>query len=157
MTKLSHINEKGEAQMVDVSDKASTNREAKARAIVSMKAETLELIVSGSHKKGDVIAVAKIAGIQAAKKCSELIPLCHPLMLSKVSVDINPNNEKSCIEIQATAKLKGTTGVEMEALTAVSIAALTIYDMCKAVDRFIRIDNVQLLEKKGGKSGHWKL
>ncbi len=157
MTKLSHINEKGDAQMVDVSDKASTNREAKARAIVSMKAETLELIVSGSHKKGDVIAVAKIAGIQAAKKCSELIPLCHPLMLSKVSVDINPNNEKSCIEIQATAKLKGTTGVEMEALTAVSIAALTIYDMCKAVDRFIRIDNVQLLEKKGGKSGHWKL
>ena len=157
MTKLSHINEKGDAQMVDVSDKASTNREAKARAIVSMKAETLELIVSGSHKKGDVIAVAKIAGIQAAKKCSELIPLCHPLMLSKVSVDINPNNEKSCIEIQATAKLKGTTGVEMEALTAVSIAALTIYDMCKAVDRFMRIDNVQLLEKKGGKSGHWKL
>ncbi len=157
MTKLSHINEKGDAQMVDVSDKASTNREAKARAIVSMKAETLELIVSGSHKKGDVIAVAKIAGIQAAKKCSELIPLCHPLMLSKVSVDINPNKEKSCIEIQATAKLKGTTGVEMEALTAVSIAALTIYDMCKAVDRFIRIDNVQLLEKKGGKSGHWKL
>ena len=157
MTKLSHINEKGEAQMVDVSDKASTNREAKARAIVSMKAETLELIVSGSHKKGDVIAVAKIAGIQAAKKCSELIPLCHPLMLSKVSVDINPNNEKSCIEIQATAKLKGTTGVEMEALTAASIAALTIYDMCKAVDRFMHIDNVQLLEKKGGKSGHWKL
>jgi cyclic pyranopterin phosphate synthase len=157
MTKLSHINEKGDAQMVDVSDKASTNREAKARAIVSMKAETLELIVSGSHKKGDVIAVAKIAGIQAAKKCSELIPLCHPLMLSKVSVDINPNNEKSCIEIQATAKLKGTTGVEMEALTAASIAALTIYDMCKAVDRFMHIDNVQLLEKKGGKSGHWKL
>ena len=157
MTKLSHINEKGDAQMVDVSDKASTNREAKARAIVSMKAETLELIVSGSHKKGDVIAVAKIAGIQAAKKCSELIPLCHPLMLSKVSVDITSNKEKSCIEIQATAKLKGTTGVEMEALTAASIAALTIYDMCKAVDRFMRIDNVQLLEKKGGKSGHWKL
>jgi cyclic pyranopterin phosphate synthase len=157
MTKLSHINEKGDAQMVDVSDKASTNREAKARAIVSMKAETLELIVSGSHKKGDVIAVAKIAGIQAAKKCSELIPLCHPLMLSKVSVDITPNKEKSCIEIQATAKLKGTTGVEMEALTAASIAALTIYDMCKAVDRFMHIDNVQLLEKKGGKSGHWKL
>jgi len=157
MTKLSHINEKGDAQMVDVSDKASTNSEAKARAIVSMKAETLELIVSGSHKKGDVIAVAKIAGIQAAKKCSELIPLCHPLMLSKVSVDINPNIEKSCIEIQATAKLKGTTGVEMEALTAASIAALTIYDMCKAVDRFMSIDNVQLLEKKGGKSGHWKL
>ncbi len=157
MTKLSHINEKGDAQMVDVSDKASTNREAKARAIVSMKTETLELIVSRSHKKGDVIAVAKIAGIQAAKKCSELIPLCHPLMLSKVSVDITPNKEKSCIEIKATAKLKGTTGVEMEALTAASIAALTIYDMCKAVDRFMRIDNVQLLEKKGGKSGHWKL
>ncbi len=157
MSKLSHINEHGDAQMVDISDKANTNREAKAGATVSMKAETLELIVSGLHKKGDVISVAKVAGIQAAKKCSELIPLCHPLMLTKVSVDIIPNEEKSCIEIQATAKLNGNTGVEMEALTAATIAALTIYDMCKAVDRFISIDNVQLLEKRGGKSGHWKL
>ena len=157
MSKLTHINEKGDAQMVDVSDKNNTDREAKAGAVVLMKPETLELIVSGSHKKGDVLAVARVAGIQAAKKCSELIPLCHPLMLSKVSIELTPNQEKSCIEIIATAKLNGKTGVEMEALTAASIAALTIYDMCKAVDRFMRIDNVQLLEKKGGKSGHWKL
>jgi len=157
MSKLTHINENGDAQMVDVSDKNNTAREAKAGAVVLMKAETLELIVSGSHKKGDVLAVARVAGIQAAKKCSELIPLCHPLMLSKVSIELTPNQEKSCIEIIATAKLNGKTGVEMEALTAASIAALTIYDMCKAVDRFMRIDNVQLLEKKGGKSGHWKL
>ena len=157
MSKLTHINENGDAQMVDVSAKNNTAREAKAGAVVLMKSETLELIVSGSHKKGDVLAVARVAGIQAAKKCWELIPLCHPLMLSKVSIELTPNQEKSCIEIIATAKLNGKTGVEMEALTAASIAALTIYDMCKAVDRFMRIDNVQLLEKKGGKSGHWKL
>ena len=157
MSKLTHINENGDAQMVDVSDKNNTAREAKAGAVVLMKAETLKLIVSGSHKKGDVLAVARVAGIQAAKKCSELIPLCHPLMLSKVSIELTPNQEKSCIEIIATAKLNGKTGVEMEALTAASIAALTIYDMCKAVDRFMKIDNIQLLEKKGGKSGHWKL
>jgi len=157
MSKLTHINENGDAQMVDVSDKNNTAREAKAGAVVLMKAETLELIVSGSHKKGDVLAVARVAGIQAAKKCWELIPLCHPLMLSKVSIELTPNQKKSCIEIIATAKLNGKTGVEMEALTAASIAALTIYDMCKAVDRFMRIDNLQLLEKKGGKSGHWKL
>jgi len=157
MSKLTHINSNGEAQMVDVSEKNVTAREAKAGAKVFMKSETLDLIVSGSHKKGDVLAVARIAGIQAAKKCSELIPLCHPLMLSKVSVELTPNAEDSCIEIVAVAKLNGKTGVEMEALTAASIAALTVYDMCKAVDRFMRIDNVQLLEKKGGKSGHWVL
>jgi cyclic pyranopterin phosphate synthase len=157
MSKLTHINANGEAQMVDVSDKDNTTREAKAGARVVMQTETLELIVSGSHKKGDVLAVARIAGIQAAKKCSDLIPLCHPLMLSKVSVELTPNNEKCCIDIIATAKLNGKTGVEMEALTAASIAALTVYDMCKAVDRFMRIDNVQLIEKKGGKSGHWVL
>ena len=157
MSKLTHINANGEAQMVDVSDKNNTTREAKAGARVVMKAETLDLIVSGSHKKGDVLAVARIAGIQAAKKCSDLIPLCHPLMLSKVSVELSPNSEKNCIDIIATAKLNGKTGVEMEALTAASIAALTVYDMCKAVDRFMIIDNVQLLEKKGGKSGHWVL
>ena len=157
MSKLTHINANGEAQMVDVSDKNNTAREAKAGARVVMKAETLDLIVSGSHKKGDVLAVARIAGIQAAKKCSDLIPLCHPLMLSKVSVELSPNSEKNCIDIIATAKLNGKTGVEMEALTAASIAALTVYDMCKAVDRFMLIDNVQLLEKKGGKSGHWVL
>ena len=157
MSKLTHINANGEAEMVDVSDKNNTTREAKAGARVVMQAETLELIVSGSHKKGDVLAVARIAGIQAAKKCSDLIPLCHPLMLSKVSVELTPNNKKYCIDIIATAKLNGKTGVEMEALTAASIAALTVYDMCKAVDRFMRIDNVQLIEKKGGKSGHWVL
>ena len=157
MSKLTHINSNGEAQMVDVSDKENTMREAKAGARVVMQSNTLELIVSGSHKKGDVLSVAKIAGIQAAKKCSELIPLCHPLMLTKVNVELTPNNNKNCIEITATAKLTGRTGVEMEALTAASIAALTVYDMCKAVDRFMVIDNVQLLEKKGGKSGHWIL
>lgn len=157
MSKLTHINSNGEAQMVDVSDKENTMREAKASARVVMQSKTLDLIVSGSHKKGDVLSVAKIAGIQAAKKCSELIPLCHPLMLTKVNVELTPNNEKNCIEITATAKLNGRTGVEMEALTAASIAALTVYDMCKAVDRFMTIDNVQLLEKKGGKSGHWVL
>tara|TARA_B110000908_G_scaffold74470_1_gene89729 strand:- start:303 stop:785 length:483 start_codon:yes stop_codon:yes gene_type:complete len=157
MSKLTHINANGEAQMVDVSDKNNTAREAKAGARVVMKAETLDLIVSGSHEKGDVLAVARIAGIQAAKKCSDLIPLCHPLMLSKVSVELTPNSKKNCIDIIATAKLNGKTGVEMEALTAASIAALTVYDMCKAVDRFMLIDNVQLLEKKGGKSGHWVL
>jgi cyclic pyranopterin phosphate synthase len=157
MSKLTHINSNGEAQMVDVSDKENTMREAKAGARVVMQSNTLELIVSGSHKKGDVLSVAKIAGIQAAKKCSELIPLCHPLMLTKVNVELTPNTDKNCIEITATAKLNGRTGVEMEALTAASIAALTVYDMCKAVDRFMVIDNVQLLEKKGGKSGHWIL
>ena len=157
MSKLTHINANGEAQMVDVSDKENTLREAKAGARVVMQRDTLNLIVSGSHKKGDVLSVAKIAGIQAAKKCSELIPLCHPLMLSKISVDLTPDSENNCIEIIAIAKLNGKTGVEMEALTAASIAALTVYDMCKAVDRFMTIDNVQLLEKKGGKLGHWVL
>ena len=157
MSKLTHINSNGEAQMVDVSEKNNTSREAKAGAKVLMKPETLDLIVSGSHKKGDVLSVARVAGIQAAKKCSELIPLCHPLMLTKVSVELTPNTKDSTIEIVAVAKLNGKTGVEMEALTAASIAALTVYDMCKAVDRFMTISDVQLLEKKGGKSGHWVL
>ena len=157
MSKLTHINSNGEAEMVDVSEKNNTSREAKAGAKVLMKPETLDLIVSGSHKKGDVLSVARVAGIQAAKKCSELIPLCHPLMLTKVSVELTPNTKDSTIEIVAVAKINGKTGVEMEALTAASIAALTVYDMCKAVDRFMTIGNVQLLEKKGGKSGHWVL
>ena len=157
MSKLTHINSNGEAQMVDVSEKNITSREAKAGAKVLMKPETLDLIVSGSHKKGDVLSVARVAGIQAAKKCSELIPLCHQLMLTKVSVELTPNTKDSTIEIVAVAKINGKTGVEMEALTAASIAALTVYDMCKAVDRFMTISNVQLLEKKGGKSGHWVL
>ena len=157
MSKLTHINANGDAEMVDVSEKDITAREAKASSRIMMQPETLELIISGSHKKGDVLSVAKIAGIQAAKKCSELIPLCHPLMLSKVSVELTPNIEDNSVDIVAIAKLNGKTGVEMEALTAASIAALTVYDMCKAVDRFMTIDHVQLLEKKGGKSGHWAL
>ena len=124
MSKLTHINSNGEAQMVDVSEKNITSREAKAGAKVLMKPETLDLIVSGSHKKGDVLSVARVAGIQAAKKCSELIPLCHPLMLTKVSVELTPNTKDSTIEIVAVAKLNGKTGVEMEALTAASIACL---------------------------------
>ena len=148
MSKLTHINSNGEAQMVDVSEKNVTAREARAGAKIFMQSKTLDLILSGSHSKGDVLAVARIAGIQAAKKCSELIPLCHPLMISKVSLELEPNSEKNCIEIIATVKLNGKTGVEMEALTAASVAALTIYDMCKAVDRFMSIDNVQLIEKK---------
>ena len=155
--KLTHIDDSGSARMVDVSEKDITAREAKASSRILMKPETLELIISGSHKKGDVLSVAKIAGIQAAKKCSELIPLCHPLMLSKVNVELTPNIKDNSVDIIAVAKLNGKTGVEMEALTAASIAALTIYDMCKAVDRFMTIDHVQLLEKKGGKSGHWVL
>ena len=157
MSKLTHINVNGDAEMVDVSEKDIAAREAKASSRIVMQPETLELIISGSHKKGDVLSVAKIAGIQAAKKCSELIPLCHPLMLSKVSVELTPNIKNNSVDIIAVAKLNGKTGVEMEALTAASIAALTIYDMCKAVDRFMTIDHVQLLEKKGGKSGHWVL
>ena len=157
MSKLTHINANGDAEMVDVSEKDITAREAKASSRIVMQPETLELIISGSHKKGDVLSVAKIAGIQAAKKCSELIPLCHPLMLTKVNVELTPNIEDNSVDIVAIAKLNGKTGVEMEALTAASIAALTVYDMCKAVDRFMTIDHVQLLEKKGGKSGHWVL
>lgn len=156
MNKLTHINKSGEAHMVDVGDKNESNREARARAIIHMKKQTLELIISGTNKKADVLTVAKIAGIQASKKCWEIIPLCHPIMLSQITIELKPNKKKSLIEISSYAKVVGRTGVEMEALIAVNIAALTIYDMCKAVDRFMRIDNVELLEKKGGKSGHWK-
>ena len=129
MSKLTHINANGEAQMVDVSDKNETAREAKACARVVMKAETLDLIVSGSHKKGDVLAVARVAGIQAAKKCSDLIPLCHPLMLSKVSVELTPNTQNNCIDIIATAKLTGKTGVEMEAVSYTHLTLPTIYSV----------------------------
>ncbi len=154
--KLTHLNEKGDAQMVDVSAKEITTRVAIASSVVSMKKETLDLIISGSHKKGDVLAVARIAGIQAAKKCWDLIPLCHPLMLSKVTLEIKPNTQNSSIEIKALTKLDGKTGVEMEALTAASVAALTIYDMCKGVDRGMVISDIKLLEKTGGKSVTWK-
>jgi cyclic pyranopterin phosphate synthase len=156
MDKLTHINDKGDAQMVDVTDKAITSRIAVAKSVVQMHASTLALITSGNHKKGDVLAVARIAGIQAAKKCADLIPLCHPLMLTKVSVELTANTKNSSVEIIATTKLNGKTGVEMEALTAASIAALTIYDMCKAVDRGMVISQTQVLGKSGGKSGDWK-
>lgn len=157
MSKLSHINTKGDAQMVNVIDKDNSHREAKARALVKMKKQTLELILSGSNKKGDVLAIARIAGIQAAKKCWEIIPLCHQLMLSRVNIDFKIDKTKSSIEVESTATVDGKTGVEMEALLATNIAALTIYDMCKAVDRFMVIENLRLIEKKGGKSGHWKI
>lgn len=155
-SELTHINKKGEAHMVDVGAKADTQRSATARAIVKVSAEILKAIESGNVKKGDVFAVARIAGIQAAKKCSELIPLCHPLMLTKIAVDIEADNANNEITVEATCKLSGKTGVEMEALTACSIAALTIYDMCKAIDKGIIISDTRLIEKSGGKSGTWK-
>lgn len=153
---LTHLNDQGEAHMVDVGDKAKTSREATAQAWVQMQPETLQAILSAQLKKGDVLATARIAGIQAAKKTWELIPLCHPLMITKVSIDLIPHKALSAIEITATCRVVGQTGIEMEALTAVSVAALTIYDMCKAMDRGMTIKDVQLLEKKGGKSGHWQ-
>ena len=156
MSKLTHINEQGEAHMVDVSDKEQTERIAIAQARISMQAETLKMVIEGSHKKGDVLAVARIAGIQAAKQCSNLIPLCHPLMLTSIKVNCEPDTKNNCINISTQCKLSDRTGVEMEALTAASIAALTIYDMCKAVDRGMVISDIRLLEKSGGRSGHWK-
>lgn len=156
MSKLTHIDQNGHAQMVDVGGKDVTEREAVAQARVSMQPETLRLIVEGGHKKGDVLAVARIAGIQAAKKCADLIPLCHPLMLTSIKVDLSPENDTNSVLIVARCKLAGKTGVEMEALTAASVAALTVYDMCKAVDKGMIIGEVKLLEKTGGKSGEWR-
>ena len=152
---LTHIDEQGKASMVDVSEKPATVREARAFARVIMQLTTLSQIQANSLKKGDVLAVARIAGIQAAKKCADLIPLCHPLMLSKVSVDFEINLPESSVEIFTLCKLTGQTGVEMEALTAASVAALTIYDMCKAVDMGMVIENICLLEKSGGRRGHY--
>jgi cyclic pyranopterin phosphate synthase len=152
---LTHLDAQGRANMVDVSDKALTVREAVAEALVRMRPETLQMITQGEHPKGDVFAVARIAGIQAAKKTSDLIPLCHPLMLTSVKVELLPEGADA-VRITARCKLTGQTGVEMEALTAASIAALTIYDMCKAVDRGMVIEAVRLLEKVGGKSGAFK-
>lgn len=152
---LTHLDTRGNAQMVDVTDKDVTEREARAEAFVQMQPQTLALIEQGGHKKGDVLAVARIAGIQAAKKCSDLIPLCHPLMLTKVNVDFEIDHANNRIRIESLCKLAGRTGVEMEALTAASVAALTLYDMCKAVDRGMVIDSIRVLEKRGGKSGNW--
>jgi cyclic pyranopterin monophosphate synthase len=155
MSQLTHLDESGAARMVDVSAKEVTERVAVAGAVVNMQASTLALLQQGGHPKGDVLAVARVAGIQAAKKCSELIPLCHPLMLTSVKLDFRLDEAASCIHVEALCKVKERTGVEMEALTAASVAALTIYDMCKAVDRGMQINQVGLLEKQGGKSGHW--
>jgi cyclic pyranopterin monophosphate synthase len=156
MSQLTHLDERGSARMVDIGDKAVTARVATAAAEVSMLPETFTLITDGAHKKGDVLAVARIAGIQAAKKCSDLIPLCHPLMLTRVSVDFEMDVARHKVLISATCAVDGKTGVEMEALTAASVAALTIYDMCKAVDRAMVISNIRVLEKSGGKSGYYR-
>ena len=156
MTGLTHIGAGGEARMVDVSDKAATERVATAEGLVVMEPATLALIVEGNAKKGDVLGTARIAGIMAAKRTHELIPLCHPLALSAISVDLEPVGELPGVRVRATVKLTGQTGVEMEALTAVSIACLTVYDMVKAVDRSIRIEAVRLVEKTGGKSGAFR-
>jgi len=154
--RLTHLDEKGAARMVDVGDKAVTSRTAVAEGVVHMKPETLAMIEGGTAKKGDVIATARIAGIMAAKRTHELIPLCHPLALSKATVDFAPDAASSTITVTATVKVEGKTGVEMEALTAVSVACLTLYDMVKAVDRGMTITDVRLIEKSGGKSGHYK-
>ena len=155
-TSLTHIDSKGEARMVDVSGKADTERVAVAEGVVLLSKATLDLIVKGRAKKGDVLATARIAGIMAAKRTSELVPLCHPLALSKVVVDIELDKKLPGCRVRATVKVKGPTGVEMEALTAVSVACLTVYDMVKAVERSARIDAIRLIEKKGGKSGHFR-
>ncbi|TWC89011.1 MULTISPECIES: cyclic pyranopterin monophosphate synthase MoaC [Rhizobium/Agrobacterium group] len=155
-TKLTHIDASGEAHMVDVGDKAETVRVAVAEGFVKMKPETLALIRDGDAKKGDVIGTARLAGIMAAKQTANLIPLCHPLMLTKVAVDITENAALPGLRVEAMVKLSGKTGVEMEALTAVSIACLTIYDMAKAADKAMEIVNIRLLEKSGGKSGDFR-
>lgn len=153
---LTHLTATGEAHMVDVGDKAHTMREATAQAWISMQPETLTAILNAQMKKGDVLATARIAGIQAAKRTWELIPLCHPLMITKITIDLIPHVDQSAIEILATCRVNGQTGIEMEALTAASVSALTIYDMGKAIDRGMTIGEIKLLEKKGGKSGHWQ-
>ncbi len=155
MSKLTHVDETGAAHMVDVSEKAVTRRVARAGGTVRMNAQTLRAILDNTVKKGDVLAAARIAGIMAAKKTAELIPLCHPLMITKAAVEFTPDEKESCIHVQATVQCDGKTGVEMEALTAVSVACLTIYDMVKAMQRDVEITNVRLLEKSGGKSGHY--
>jgi cyclic pyranopterin phosphate synthase len=156
MTKLSHLNDKGEARMVDVSDKAITHRTARAEGFVAMAHETLALIETGTAKKGDVLATARIAGIMAAKKTHELIPLCHPLAISKASVEFETSRAPAGIRVTAEVKVAGQTGVEMEALTAVSVACLTIYDMLKAADKAMVLGQIRLMEKTGGRSGTWR-
>ena len=154
--KLTHFDKSGKARMVDVSEKAVTSRVAIASGSISMKAETIKMIEQGKVEKGDVLGVARVAGIMAAKKTPELIPMCHPLNISSITIDFEIDTKRNRIGITTTAKVTGQTGVEMEALTGTSIAALTIYDMCKAVDKEMVIGEIMLLEKSGGKSGHFK-
>lgn len=154
--KLTHLDESGTARMVDVGQKPDTERVATARGSVLMAAETLALIVAGNMKKGDVLTVAQLAGIMAAKRTGDLIPLCHPLQLSHIDVTCRPNEAESRVDIEATVRLRGKTGVEMEALTAVSVAALTIYDMAKAVDRHMQLTGIRVVQKSGGQSGDWR-
>jgi len=156
MAKLTHFNPKGEAHMVDVGEKPVTHRVAIAEGRILMQAETLKLILEGRHKKGDVLGVARVAGIMAAKKTAELIPLCHPLSLTHIEIQLEPEERSRSIYCRARAETRDQTGVEMEALTAVEISLLAIYDMCKSADRGMTIDGVRLLEKSGGKSGHWR-
>ncbi len=155
MSKLTHFNAAGEAHMVDVGEKAETHRIAVARGHIAMQPETLALIKEGGHKKGDVLGIARVAGIMAAKRTADLVPLCHPIPLTRVELDFSIDMEGSLVHCRGRAETRGRTGVEMEALCAVQVALLTIYDMCKAVDRGMCIEGVQLLEKAGGRSGHW--
>ncbi len=156
MSKLTHLNKKGEAHMVDVGEKPVTEREAVAEGTIRMQPATLALIVTGGHQKGDVLATARIAGILAAKKTAELIPLCHPIPLTAIEVDLTPQADTSSVLARATVRTQAQTGVEMEALTAVEIALLTIYDMCKAADRGMEITDIRLVSKRGGRSGPWR-
>jgi cyclic pyranopterin phosphate synthase len=156
LSQLTHIDESGRATMVDVGAKPDTERVAMARGRIVVQPETLQLIIEGNLKKGDVLHVAEVAGIMAAKRTSDLIPLCHPLLLTKIDVTCMPNPAESCVDIEATVRLRGKTGVEMEALTAVTIAGLTIYDMAKAVDRQMRLTDVRVVRKAGGRRGDWE-
>ncbi len=156
MTELTHFDERGQARMVDVSAKPETQRVAVARGRVQVQPETLRIVREGRAAKGDVLGVARVAGIMAAKRTADLIPLCHPIPLTKVELDLEPNEAESCIEIEARVETVGRTGVEMEALTAVAVAALTVYDMLKAIDRGITIDAIGLVLKAGGRSGEWR-
>jgi len=156
MSKLTHFNQNGAAHMVDVATKDITHRRAIASGRIEMQADTLRLIEQGGHKKGDVLGIARIAGIMAAKKTADLIPLCHPLTLTHINIDFVIDQSRSLVSCTATVETDGKTGVEMEALTAVQTALLTIYDMCKAVDRGMTLNEIRLDEKSGGKSGHWQ-
>ena len=156
MSELTHFNAAGEAHMVDVGAKSETHRVAVAKGFISMRAQTLERVASGSHRKGDVLGIARVAGIMAAKRTADLVPLCHPVPLSSVSVDLAVDTTAVGVRCTVTAETVSRTGVEMEALTAVQIALLTVYDMCKAVDRGMTIGDVRLLEKRGGRSGDWR-